>query len=74
MTSTTEQFSYDPSTAAFQDDIWDVYRTLRDEHPVYYDEERRQFVLSRFDDVRRAVTEWESFSSVGRKPTTSCRR
>lgn len=60
----TAQFVYDPSTAEFQDDIWDVYRTLRDEHPVYVDAANEQYVLSRFDDVWRAVHDWQTFSSV----------
>jgi cytochrome P450 len=58
------QFVYDPSTPAFQEQIWDVYRTLRDEYPVYVDEAKQQYVLSRFDDVWRAVNDWETFSSV----------
>jgi cytochrome P450 family 130 len=60
----TTAFRYDPSTAEFQDQIWDVYRTLRDEQPVFYDAERNQYVLSRFDDVWRAVHDHETFSSV----------
>src|SRR5438309_10084391 len=64
MATTTAEFVYDPSTAAFQQQIWAVYRTLRDEHPVYHDEAKNQYVLSRFDDVWRAVHDWESFSSV----------
>ena len=63
-TTETEPFSYDPSTAAFQEEIWDVYRRLRDEHPVYHDVDKRQYVLSRFDDVWWAVNDWETFSSV----------
>ena len=55
---------YDPSTAQFQADIWDVYRTLRDHHPVYRDEARQQYVLTRFEDVWRAVHDWETFSNV----------
>ena len=60
----TTAFRYDPSTAEFQDDIWDVYRVLRDEHPVFFDPDKHQFVLSRFDDVWRAVHDHETFSSV----------
>jgi cytochrome P450 len=60
----TTAFRYNPSTTEFQDDIWDVYRTLRDEHPVYHDDRVDQYVLSRFDDVWRAVHDWETFSSV----------
>jgi cytochrome P450 family 130 len=58
------EFVYDSSTAQFQEDIWDVYRTLRDEHPVYYNPDKHEFVLSRFDDVWRAASDWASFSNV----------
>jgi cytochrome P450 len=62
--STTPSFVYDPSTLEFQDEIWDVYRTMRDEHPVYRDPEGGVFALSRFEDVWEAVHDWETFSSV----------
>ena len=64
MVLSTPQFVYDPSTLEFQEHIWDVYRMLRDEYPVYVDEAKHQYVLSRFDDVWRAVNDWETFSSV----------
>jgi cytochrome P450 len=60
----TPQFVYDPSTLEFQEHIWDVYRTLRDDHPVYVDDAHQQYVLSRFDDVWRAVNDATTFSSV----------
>jgi cytochrome P450 len=64
MASTTADFVYDPSTPQFQNDIWDVYRALRDEHPVYRDPDRDLFALSRYDDVWWAVNDWQTFSSV----------
>jgi cytochrome P450 len=64
MATTTSEFVYDPSTSEFQEQIWDVYRTLRDELPVYYHPQRREYVLSRFEDVWSAVHDWETFSSV----------
>ncbi len=60
----TLPFVYDPLRPAFHDDIWDVYRTLRDDHPVYVDPASGEYVLSRFEDVYRAVIDWERFSSV----------
>jgi cytochrome P450 len=57
-------FVYDPSTAQFQERIWDVYRTLRDEHPVYFNADKHEYVLSRFDDVWRAASDWSTFSNV----------
>jgi cytochrome P450 family 130 len=64
MTATASTLVYDPSTAQFQDDIWDIYRRLRDEQPVYQDPGGGFYALSRFDDVWRAVNDWSAFSSV----------
>jgi cytochrome P450 len=54
---------YDPFSHAIQDDPWEVYRRLRDEHPVYHNTERDIWVLSRFADVDAAVREPGTFSS-----------
>ena len=64
MAVSAPQFVYDPSTPEFQEHIWDVYRTMRDDYPVYVDEAKHEYALSRFDDVWRAVNDWRSFSSV----------
>jgi cytochrome P450 len=64
MSVTTAPFRYDPSTPAFQEELREVYRVLRDEHPVYHDPVKQQHALSRFEDVWRAVHDWERFSSV----------
>src|SRR5947207_5422734 len=64
MTTTTAEFIYEPSTARFQDELWDVYRVLRDDHPVYRHPVTGTYALSRFDDVWRAVHDHDSFSSV----------
>jgi hypothetical protein len=57
-------FVYDPATGEFQREMHAVYRTLRDDHPVYVTPDGA-FVLSRFDDVWNAVNDWASFSSAG---------
>lgn len=54
--------AYAPGTAAFNDTMQEVYRALRDEHPVYRTPEGAH-VLSRFEDVWWAVHDWETFSS-----------
>jgi cytochrome P450 len=64
MATTTAEFIYDPSTAQFQEELWDVYRVLRDEHPVYRHPHTGTYALSRFDDVWRAVHDHDTFSSV----------
>src|SRR4051794_6784979 len=55
-------FVYDPTTAAFQANLHEIYRELRDEHPVYVDS-NGTYALSRFADVWNAVHSWEVFSS-----------
>jgi len=64
MTTTTSPLVYDPSTMRFQLGLWDVYRRLRDEQPVYADPGGAFYALSRFDDIWRAVNDWATFSSV----------
>ena len=58
-------FVYDPNRPDFQDRIYDVYRTLRDRHPVYRNEEQGFWALSRFADVRAAANDPRTFSSEG---------
>lgn len=45
------------------DDPYPIYRRLRDEAPLYHDERRGLWALSRFDDVVAASKDWETFSS-----------
>jgi cytochrome P450 len=55
---------YDPLSDAFRQDRAGVYRALRDEAPVYLDPEGRFAALTRFDDVRAAAVDWQTFSAV----------
>ena len=55
---------FDPFSDEFFDDPTDVYRRLRDEAPVYYNERYGFYALSRFDDVVAAHRDWEAFSSA----------
>ncbi len=59
---TQQTFAYDPGTARFQQEMYEIYRVLRDEYPVYVTPEG-SYVLSRFADVWDAVHEPETFSS-----------
>ncbi len=52
---------YDP--LSFYEDPYPLYRLLRDEAPVYYNEQRDLWALSRFEDIQRASREWRVFSS-----------
>lgn len=57
-----QAFVYDPTTAQFQQEMHQVYRTLRDDHPAYQSPEG-SYALSRFSDVWDAVHHPEIFSS-----------
>ena len=59
-------FVYDPADPGFASRAHEVYRVLRDDHPVYADPGGRFVALSRFDDVLAAANDWETFSSTGK--------
>jgi cytochrome P450 len=54
---------YNPSTPEFQTDLYDIYRTMRDSHPVYHDPDQGFYALTRFADVWAAAADHETFSS-----------
>ena len=54
---------FDPYDADTQRDPYPVYSALRDDAPVYHDEERDFWALSRFDDVMWAAHEPARFCS-----------
>jgi cytochrome P450 len=53
--------AFDPLAQA---EPYAAYRELRDRSPVYRNEERDFWALSRFDDVQRAAREWRQLSSA----------
>jgi cytochrome P450 len=56
-------FVYDPASVQFPARAYEIYRTLRDAHPLYRNEERGTWALSRYDDVRQAAADTATFSS-----------
>lgn len=64
-------FLYDPFSPDFQHDAPAVYRTLRDQHPVYHNAERGFWSLSRFEDVWDAVHDNRSYSTEGMEESDS---
>jgi cytochrome P450 len=59
----SDDFVYDPTRPDFQANAHAIYRTLRDEHPVYVNPETGIWALSRYGDVRAAATDTAVFSS-----------
>jgi hypothetical protein len=56
---------FDPFDYAFHEDPYPVYRRLRDEAPVYWNEEIGFWALSRHADVLAGFKDWEHFSNTG---------
>lgn len=53
---------FDPSSSFF-DDPYPVYRELRQRAPAYRDEATGHWLITRYADVERATTDFETFSS-----------
>jgi cytochrome P450 len=54
---------YDPYADAALLDPWPGYKKLRDAGPAVWLTRYQMFALTRYDSVRRALTDWESFPS-----------
>jgi cytochrome P450 len=55
---------YDPYDFDIDTDPYPVFRRLRDEAPLYYNEKHDFFALSRFHDVEPALVDWRTYSSA----------
>jgi cytochrome P450 len=54
---------WDPLTPELRDDPYPLWRRMRDEAPVYYNDQLDFFALSRFHDVETANRDADTFSS-----------
>jgi cytochrome P450 len=61
MTSVATEF--DPFSDEYFDDPYDLYRRMRDEAPVSFNERYGFWALFRYEDVCAAHKEWQTFSS-----------
>lgn len=59
----TDDVVYDPYAYEIHEDPYPVYARLRDEAPVYRNDERAFWALSRHDDVMAAFRDTERFSN-----------
>jgi cytochrome P450 len=55
---------YDPFSYEVHEDPYPIYRQLRDEAPVWRNDELGFWTLARYDDVLRASVDWATFSSA----------
>jgi cytochrome P450 len=61
---TKPKLVFDPYSQEYFDDPYEIYGRMRDETPIYYDEEQDFYALSRHADVAAALKDHESFSST----------
>src|SRR5581483_1273969 len=55
---------YDPYDEAIDRDPHPVWKRLRDEAPLYYNEPHDFYALSRYADILAASLEWQTYSSA----------
>jgi cytochrome P450 len=63
-TATGSQVHYDPYDQAIHSDPYPVFRRLRNEAPLYRNEELDFYALSRFTDVEKGLVDHATFSSA----------
>ena len=61
--SSTSDVYYDPYDVEIYADPYPVFRRLREEAPLYYNEQHDFYAVSRFDDVERGLIDRETFIS-----------
>jgi cytochrome P450 len=58
-----DEIYYDPYDFDIDVDPYPVWKRLRDEAPLYYNEKYEFFAVSRFDDVERCSVDWRTYLS-----------
>jgi cytochrome P450 len=63
MTDVTDAIHYDPYDSEIDVDPYPVWRRLRDEAPLYRNDEHDFWALSRWEDVEPALVDWPTYIS-----------
>jgi cytochrome P450 len=63
MTTMESDIYYDPYDFEIDADPYPVWKRMRDDHPLYYNEKYDFFALSRFEDIDRCSMDWETYVS-----------
>ena len=64
MATTAPAPYYDPYDFDIDADPYPVWKRLRDEAPLYYNEKYGFYALSRYEDVERCFVDWQTYSSA----------
>ncbi len=54
---------YDPFDVEIDKDPHPIWRRMREEAPLYYNDKYDFFAVSRFDDVERVLVDWDTYRS-----------
>lgn len=54
---------YDPFDSDIDDNPYPVWKRMRDEAPLYYNEKYNFYALSRYEDVARELPNWQTYRS-----------
>src|SRR3954452_20424143 len=63
VTLTDSEIYYDPYDTTIDADPYPVWKRLRDERPLYYNEKHDFYALSRFADVENGLSDWKTYIS-----------
>ena len=63
MTIASEVY-YDPYDVELNSDPYPMFARLRDESPIYYNEQHDFYAVSRYEDVNRGIMDHETYSSA----------
>jgi cytochrome P450 len=64
MTTTEPDLYYDPFDFEIDANPYPIWKRLRDEKPLYYNEKYDFWALSRFADVEACLVDWKHYSSA----------
>src|SRR4051812_614375 len=64
MSELTDAPYYDPWNVELNADPYPMFRRLRDEVPLYYNDVHDFYAVSRFEEVNRALVDYKTFSSA----------
>ena len=62
--SNTEPVYWDPFDRTIADDPYPIYRRMRAEAPLYYNDRHDFYALCHWDDVSSALVDWGTYSSA----------
>jgi cytochrome P450 len=63
-TESESELYYDPYDFDIDADPYPIWKRLRDEQPLYYNEKYDFYAVSRFDDVEKGLVDWKTYSSA----------